>query len=69
MAKNHKSKAIAGPRHELGEATRFRALAKTCHGLAVGAGDAKFALKLSSIANDYEAKSIRAEEATAMSKK
>jgi hypothetical protein len=44
-------------------------LAKTCHGLAVGAGDAKFALKLSSIANDYEAKSIRAEEATAMSKK
>jgi hypothetical protein len=69
MARNQKSKAIVGPRQELTEATRFRALAKTCHGLAAGAGDAKFALKLSAIASEYEAKAIQAEDATAKSKK
>jgi hypothetical protein len=68
MARNQKSKAIAGPRQELAEAARFRALAKTCQRLAAGAGDAKFALKLSAIANEYEAKAIRAEQATAKSK-
>jgi hypothetical protein len=69
MARNQKSKAIAGPRQELTEATRFSALAHSCYGLAAGAGDAKFALKLSAIANEYEAKAMLAEEASSKSKK
>jgi hypothetical protein len=69
MARNQKSKSIAAPRQELTEATRFRTLAKRCHGLAAGAGDTRFALKLSAIANEHEAKAIRAEEATTKSKK
>jgi hypothetical protein len=41
----------------------LRARAKNCHRLAAGAGHPEFALKLSALAKEYEAKAIRADTA------
>jgi hypothetical protein len=46
----------------------LRARAKNCHRLAAGAGHPEFALKLSALAKEYEAKAIRAEVVTAQPK-
>jgi hypothetical protein len=50
------------------ESETLRARAKNCHRLAAGAGHPEFALKLSALAKEYEAKAIRAEVVTAQPK-
>jgi hypothetical protein len=50
------------------ESERLRARAINCHRLAAGADHPEFALKLSALATEYEAKALRAEVVTAQPK-
>src|ERR1700722_1216095 len=50
------------------ESERLRARAINCHRLAAGADHPEFALKLSALAKEYEAKALRAEVVAAQPK-
>jgi len=51
------------------ESEKLREWAINCRRLAVGAGDPKFTLKLSALADEYEAKAVQADAKAPADKK
>ena len=54
---------------EMSESKKLRDRAIRCHHLAAGAGDRQFTIKLSAIADEYEAKAVQADANASSDKK